>query len=165
WEDVNLDDGLVHVRGQLQWIDGKPRITPTKTTRSRRTIPLPAVTIDALRQHRVRQLEERLMLGGEWNDHGLVFTTSLGTPLDARNVRRWFTRLLEDANLPVLRFHDLRHSCATLLLAQGVAPRLIMETLGHSQISLTMNCYAHVLPTMQRESASLMDAILTATEG
>ncbi|HLZ25199.1 MAG TPA: tyrosine-type recombinase/integrase [Ktedonobacterales bacterium] len=117
----------------------------------------------ALRTHHTRQLEERLVAGEEWQEHGLVFVTMHGKPLIARNVFRSYQRLLVRAGLPHKRFYDLRHTCATLLLAQGVDPRTIMETLGHSQISLTMNTYAHVLPVLQQDAARRMNAALTAT--
>ena len=98
--------------------------------------------------------------GSEWSDSGLVFTTDTGRPLDGRNVTRLFKAILRQAELPDIRYHDLRHTAATLLLAQGVDPRTIMETLGHSQISMTLDTYAHVVPALQREAAAKMDAIL-----
>jgi integrase len=100
-------------------------------------------------------------LGSAWEDSGLVFTSPIGTPLDPRNVTREFQAMLKATGVSRVRFHDLRHTAATLLLAQGVDPRTIMETLGHSQISLTMNTYAHVLPTLQADAAAKLDAILT----
>ncbi|MBA3639920.1 MAG: tyrosine-type recombinase/integrase [Acidobacteria bacterium] len=106
-----------------------------KSARSRRTVRLPNVVVTALKAHRTRQLEERLAAGGGWTDSGHVFTTPIGTPLDPRNVTREFRALVLSAGLPAIRFHDLRHTAATLLLALGVDPRTIMETLGHSQIS------------------------------
>ena len=102
----------------------------------------------------------RLAAGGRWRDQGLVFTSALGTPLDPRNVTRQFKALLKRAELPDIRLHDLRHSCATLLLAQNVNPRVVMETLGHSQVSLTLNTYSHVLPALQQDAAMKMDVIL-----
>ena len=173
WREIDLDAGILRVTATLQRVpvmlrgpdDGgrgtRYRLEPPKTTRSRRTLPLPGMVTSALRDHRVRQLEERLAAGGAWQDGwDLVFTTTIGTPLDARNVSRAFTNLLQRAGLPRIRFHDLRHSAATLMLAQGVDARTIMETLGHSQIGITMNTYAHVLPAMQRDAADLMDAVL-----
>jgi integrase len=121
---------------------------------------LPAVAIAALRSHRVRQLETRLAAGGRWQDHGFVFASAVGTPLEPRNVTRQFKGLLTAAALPNIRLHDLRHSCATLLLAQGVNPRVVMETLGHSQVSLTPNTYSHVLPSLQKDAAAKINAIL-----
>ena len=98
--------------------------------------------------------------GKRWHDSGFVFTTPTGTVLDPRNLTREFKGVLAANNLPLIRIHDLRHSCATLLLAQGVSPRVVMETLGHSQVSLTPNTYSHVLPALQEDAASKMDAIL-----
>jgi integrase len=139
------------------------RLTEPKSHRSRRTVRMPAVVISALTSHRARQLEDRLAAGEVWADSGLVFTTPVGTALDPRNVTRQFHELLAGAGLPAVRFHDLRHTAATLLLAQGVDPRTIMETLGHSQISLTLNTYSHVLPALQADAAAKMDAILQRT--
>jgi len=90
-----------------------------------------------------------------------VFTTTLGTPLDGISVTRRFQRILREADLPRQRFHDLRHACASLLLAQGVPARVVMETLGHSEISLTLNTYSHVLPALGREAAAQMDEVLS----
>ena len=116
--------------------------------------------LTALKGHRTRQLEERLAAGGAWEDSGLVFTSPIGSTLDPRNATREFKALLRAAELPNIRFHDLRHTAATLLLAQGVDPRTIMETLGHSQISLTMNTYSHVLPALQADAAHRMNLLL-----
>jgi integrase len=103
---------------------------------------------------------QRLAAGGEWLDTGLVFTTPLGAALDDSKVRKEFKALLAKAELPTMRLHDLRHTCATLLIAQGVHPRVVMETLGHSQISITMDLYAHVTSTMQADAAAKMDAAI-----
>lgn len=137
------------------------RATEPKSVRSRRTVCLPGVVMTALKAHRTRQLKERLAAGAAWEDSGLVFTSPIGSALDPRNVTREFKALLVAAALPDIRFHDLRHTAATLLLAQGVDPRTIMETLGHSQISLTMNTYSHVLPALQAEAAARLDAVLS----
>lgn len=163
WADVDLDAGTIAVRCQLQRIDGKPQIVPLKTGKSRRTIDMPASTVAGLRAHRTRQLSERLLAGERWQDRGLVFTTVIGTPLDPGNVRKRFQLLLNGAGLPHQRFHDLRHTCASLLLAQNVHPRIVMEILGHSQIAMTMDTYSHVMPTMRREAAGLLDTLLTGS--
>jgi integrase len=123
---------------------------------------MPNTCIRALTARRTRQAEERLVAGPKWQDQGLVFTSVIGTPLDPRNVSRRFGDLCETAGIRHIRLHDLRHTCATLLLAQGVAPRVVMETLGHSGISLTMNTYTHVLPVLQRDAASKIDDLLGA---
>ena len=168
WQDVDLDAGVLSVRQTLERAGTAPLFGEPKTTRSRRTINLPDVVTAALRRHRTSQLEERLVAGQEWKDSGLVFTTTIGTPVERGRLHKTFKAMLRSAGLPNIRYHDLRHTAATLLLAQGVDPRTIMETLGHSQISLTLNTYAHVMPALQREAAAKMDAILTpsaATSG
>ena len=152
---------LADVRLRLAEVRTTVRFSEPKTTRSRRTITIPGLVVASLSAHRERQREERLAAGAKWHDSGLVFTTAIGTPLDGRNLNRVFKAILRDAGLPAIRYHDLRHTAATLLLAQGVDPRTIMETLGHSQISLTLNTYAHVVPALQREAAAKMDAILS----
>lgn len=111
--------------------------------------------------HRVRQNRERLVAGSAWKGTGHVFTTTIGTSMDERRVLNDFKKALTEAGLPERRFHDARHTAATLLLAQGVSPRTVMEVLGHSQIILTMNTYAHVMPTMLEDAADKMDAILS----
>jgi integrase len=161
WNDIDLDGGTLTVRKTLQRVDEKFVLVEPKTVRSRRTIALPSVAVNVLRTHRARQMEERLMAGALWEDDwGLVFTTATGRPLHGTNVTRTFQQLLAKSGLRHQRFHDLRHSCASLLLAQGVHPRVVMETLGHSQIALTMNTYSHVLPPLQREAAVRMDEVL-----
>jgi integrase len=160
WTDLDLDSGTLSVRKTLQRVDGDFVFVEPKTARSRRTIAVPSVAIAAVRTHRARQMEERLAAGPLWEDSGLVFTTATGRPLQGSNVTRAFQQLLARAGLRRQRFHDLRHSCASLLLAQGVHPRVVMETLGHSQIALTMNTYSHVLPPLQREAAARMDEVL-----
>jgi len=115
----------------------------------------------ALREHRIRQLEERVAAGPAWDPRWhLVFTTTIGTPIDARNLTRAFWALLARAGLPRIRFHDLRHSAATILLIQGVSPRVVMDLLGHSTIGMTLGTYSHVLPAMLRDAADQMDAAL-----
>ena len=161
-EDVELDSGVLHVRQALQRRKGGIFFVVPKSKRSRRSVAMPAVVTAALKTHRVRQLEERMVAGSRWVESGLVFTTRRGTPLDPSNVTKAFHELLVSAGLPRIRIHDLRHTAATLLLAQGVSPRVIMEILGHSQISLTMDTYSHVLPALQREAAEQMDAVLGA---
>jgi integrase len=165
WEDVDLDSGSLAVRFQLQRVKGVPQLVGPKTKRSRRTIALPEPVAEALRQHRVRQVEERLVAGSRWRgqEWGLVFTTTVGTPLDGPKVTRRFQDRLARAGLPRMRFHDLRHSAASLLLAQGVHPRVVMELLGHSDIRLTMNTYSHVIPQLSREAADKMGTALWGT--
>jgi integrase len=160
WEDVDLDAGMIRVNHALQRVDGRLRLVPPKTASSRRSVLLPPMAVEVLRQHKAAQLEDRLSVGPEWGEGDLVFTTRLGAPIEPRNATRSFKRALAQAALREIRFHDLRHSCATLLLVQGVAPRVVMEILGHSQIAVTMNTYSHVLPVLQREAAGQLEALL-----
>lgn len=173
WSDIDLEAGQLSVRHTLVPLpvamreDGGRRgsrlvLAEPKTARSRRTIALPGVVVSALREHRRTQAAERLWAGSRWTDKDFVFTSTLGTPLDSRNVTHELQRVLASAELPRLRFHDLRHTAATLLLAQGVHPRVVMETLGHSTFAMTMNVYSHVIPALGRDTADRMDALLTA---
>jgi integrase len=161
WSDIDFDTGTLRVRRASQRIPHQgTQLVETKTDRSRRTLFMPPIVISALRAHRARQAMERLAAGEHWVDLDLVFPSARGTLADGPNITHRFHRLLQRAGLPPMRFHDLRHACASLLLVQGVHPRVVMETLGHSQISLTMNTYSHVLPALQREAADRMESVL-----
>jgi integrase len=152
--------GAIHVRQTLQRVNGWLQLVPPKTARSRRTVPLPAVTLAVLREHRARMEAEAAARGAALSaaDHG--FMSAVGTPIEPRNMNRSFKRLTARARLRGVRLHDLRHTCASLLLAQGVPARVVMETLGHSAIAVTMNTYSHVLPSLQREAADRMNDLL-----
>jgi integrase len=162
WRDVDLDNDAVEVRGSLQRVPSGFVLAEPKTARSRRRVGLTPTAVAALRRHRVRQSEERLSLGGGWkNDLDLVFVDEAGAPIDASKfLRNSFAPLLKRAGLPVMRFHDLRHTAATLLLGRGVHPKIVSEMLGHAQIGITLDLYSHVTPTMQREATAAMEAIL-----
>jgi integrase len=116
--------------------------------------------VEALRQHLADQEKERITAGSLWRDSPCVFTTPIGTPTDPRNDFRQFKKLLARADLPSVRLHDLRHTAASLLLAQNVPARVVMEILGHSQIALTMNTYSHVAPEVSRAAADRMGRML-----
>jgi integrase len=161
WQDLDLEAGTLSVRHALQRLDGRTELVEPKTTRSRRNLPLSPALVAALREHRKRQLSERLWAGSRWQEADYVFTTRIGTPLDGTDTTKRFQALLAAAGVPRMRFHDLRHGAASLLLAQGVHPRVVMEQLGHSQISLTMNTYSHVVPELQREAVTKLDALLS----
>jgi integrase len=161
WRDVDLDAGTLQVRQILVRMPSGLRFGEPKTKRSRRRISLSAGARDALRHHRARQAAERLRLGPVWEDHDLVFANEIGKPLDAGNLlRRDFWRVLSKAGVPRCRFHDLRHTCATLLLQQGVHAKVVSELLGHSSIGMTLDIYSHVIPDMQQHAVSAMDAVL-----
>ena len=160
WRDVDLELGNFRINNQLQRVNHKYELVEPKTARSRRSLAIPAKIVDSLRQHKNRQLDERRRAGLAWHDTDLVFARPNGYPLSGSVVTHHFQDLLKGMGLANRRFHDLRHSCATLLLAQGVSPRVVMDVLGHSQISLTMNTYAHVLPELRREAADRMNELL-----
>jgi integrase len=157
WQDVDLEARQLHVRHALQRIDHRLQLVEPKTTRSRRTITMPATVVNALRDHRRRQQDEQRPIV---QLAGFVFAHPDGSPLEGSVVTHQFQRLLKRAGLPRLRFHDLRHSCASLLLAQGVSARMVMETLGHSNISTTMDIYSHVMPSLRQDAADAMDRVL-----
>jgi integrase len=170
WSDVDFDARTLRVNQSIQRLKTGAAsghrtalvTTETKSDRSRRTIALPESVIPGLRLQRARQAQQRLAAGLNWNGSGdLIFTNRVGNPVEPRVLDRDYKALLKRAELPTtLRFHDLRHSAASLLLAQGVHPRMIMELLGHSSITITMNTYSHILPAMARETADKMDALL-----
>jgi integrase len=160
WGDIDFTQCKLTVKHALQRVDGKLQLVEPKTDKSRRSIALPQVAVSALYAHRSQQEQEKALAGSRWMESGLVFTTTVGTAVDQRRLLTHFHAIVRTAGLPDIRFHDLRHSAATLLLAQGVHPRVVMEILGHSSISLTMNTYSHVIPVMQRAAADQMDEVL-----
>jgi integrase len=166
WSDVDLETGSMAVDHSLQRLEGKWKICPTKSRKARRTINLPTRSLEALRAHRKAQLQERIRKGqlwmgdklGECSD--LVFTNEYGLPLDETYVTKHFQRLVKATGLPHMRFHDLRHSCATLLLVQQVPMKFVQELLGHSTMKMTSDLYSHIVPEIRRETASAMDRAL-----
>lgn len=161
WRDVDLDHTSVQIQQTIQSLPGSGYIfTSPKTVKSRRKVELTNTMIGALRQHRTRQIEERFAAAGGWHELDLVFTNEVGLPIRADRLRWNFQRTLVRANLPRIRFHDLRHTAATLLLGRGVHPKIVSEMLGHSTIAITLDTYSHVTPTMQRAAAAAMDVVL-----
>lgn len=158
WSDIDMEARAIHVRMTL----GRDmELKRTKTKSSQRPIDLPELAVAALRAHRAQQAEERLALGSAWPvGSDLVFTSIVGTPLDGVNTLKTFRRFLKRHGLSRVRLHDLRHLQASLLLAAGVNPKVIQERLGHARINVTMDTYAHLMPTLQREAADVLDALL-----
>lgn len=163
WADIDLDRGTLRVAGSLNRVGGHLVRSEPKTAKSRRIVPLPGICVEAMVEHRLRQAEERAKAVW-WPDTDYVFTTKVGTPIEPRNLTRHFIALCTSAGIRQVRFHDLRHTCASLLLAQGVEPRVIMDTLGHTMIGTTMNLYAHVMPAAQRDAADRMETLLRGDE-
>jgi integrase len=165
WRDLDLDRGTLQVTATLQRTYGKEAtctLAAPKTKQSRRQITLTRAARDALNAHRARQAQERLALGPAWDGTlELVFTDPTGRPLNQIQLTRAaFYPLLQRAGLPHIRFHDLRHTAATLLLGRGINPKIVSEMLGHATISITLDIYSHVLPDMQAQAAAEMDAAL-----
>jgi integrase len=162
WSDLDLQANTLTLRKQLQRVNGQYELNAPKTVGSRRALPLLPRTVDALREHRDRQLFEKQSAGSGWlNEHDLVFTTASGAPLNARVVVSRFKALLKRAALPDARFHDLRHSCASLLAYLNVHPSVIMAILGHSTSRLTMDLYTHVDPMLLCDAADKMQGLLS----
>jgi len=175
WDDVNLETGEVQIRRQLQRVkEGTARsrlvLQDLKTEKSRRTLLLPQVCIERLKTHRTQQRQERLKTGSAWTDSGLVFTTyaprgaarKVGVALQPRNVLRALHQVLESAELPRVRFHDLRHGAASLLIAEGVELVEVCQLLGHSELRVTADLYAHLQKQTAAKAARLMDAVLNS---
>lgn len=159
WQDINFEEGLLQVRHTRSYITGHGYVeTDPKSATSKRKILLPAFVTDLLKQHRTHYLKEaRLKAGSRWQEHDLVFPNRFGGFLYPDHLRSRFYKVLEEAGLPRIHLHDLRHSAATILLSMGVSMKVIQELLGHSQISITMDIYSHVLPSMQEDMRDKWD--------
>jgi integrase len=167
WSDVDLDRAELHVavavqksRSQGLKVDAAP-----KTESGRRTVPLITVdgmnTVAVLKAHRAAQRMERLTVGPEWQDFDLVFCSAVGTPLDQSHVdRRVYAPIVKRARLPLIRFHDLRHTAATNLLAAGVPVEVVSRMLGHADVTTTLRFYRHVRPSELRRAADVMGQLL-----
>jgi integrase len=153
---VDLDAGTLTVHHQLQ----RGVLVEPKTEQARRSLWLGSEVVATLREQRRRQLEERLAAGRRWTDHGYVFASPKGQPLDASDVLHGFQRAVRRAGLPHRRFHDLRHACATLLLEQGEELAVVSKVLGHAKVGTTADVYAHLTPAMSARAAERMDTIL-----
>jgi integrase len=162
WKDVDLDRRNLSVAQTLEETKAGGLVFKTpKTERSRRTITLPAIAVDALRQHRARQAADRLRVGSLWIDHDLVCCRPDGMPLSPRQLSKTFAALSRRLKLGV-RFHDLRHTHMSHLLAAGVHPKVASERAGHASISITLDVYSHVIPGMQEDAANKIDDALRA---
>lgn len=163
WEDIDLEKHLVIVQRSVVWRTKGSGwyFSQPKTLRSNRNIPLSNLLIVDIKEHRHKQLEERLKEGSKYENHNLVFATSTGKPFMQRNIIRYFKEIIKESNLPkTLRLYDLRHTCATLLLFANENPKVVAERLGHASVTLTLDTYSHVLPTMQKAATDKLEEIL-----
>jgi integrase len=162
WEDVDLEGGRLRVRRTLTHAGKAFVLGEPKTKNSRRTIRLTKGAISALKAHLSRQLEEMERMGSVYQPGGLIFATEGGTIVNPSNLRnRSFKPLLKRADLQPIRFHDLRHTCATLLLSKSVNPKVVSEMLGHASISITLDIYSHLLPDMQEKAVEALEEMLS----
>jgi len=162
WGDLDWGNCRLHVQRQLLRIPNEGLVfSEPKSKAGRRVIVVGKATIDKLRTHQTLQQKERQFAGDRWQESDLIFPSTIGTPMEPRNVIRHFKDTLREAFLPNVRFHDLRHTAATLMLQQGTHPKIVQERLGHASISLTLDTYSHVIPTMQEEVAAKIDELLT----
>ena len=171
WQDVDFTSGTLQVRRILSRVPtslpGREHVyveAEPKTKQSRRNVTIAPFALDVLKQHRIRQLEAKLKAGADWQDHDYVFCTLMGSHLNPNHVVEELKKLLRQAKLPDIRFHDLRHSAATLLLAAKIHPKVVQEILGHTQISTTMDIYSHVLPGMQEDAMGKLHDALSRRE-
>jgi integrase len=160
WVDIDVEAGTLRVNHALNRVDGTLVLAEPKTERSRRILPLPRHVREALSAHRDRQAFARAAAGDRWQERSFVFASTIGTPLQPRNVLQAWYKLLKRAGLARRPFHVTRHTAASLLIADGVPLRVVMEVLGHSQISTTANTYGHVFAEALREAAEAMDRAL-----
>jgi integrase len=165
WIDLQWQSGILYVRRQIQnvpgqsWSFGEP-----KTRAGRRTIRLGEGTLQALRLHRQRQLLQKAAMGEHWKELDLIFPSSVGTPLHPSNMRKDYNRVLDAAGIPRIRFHDLRHTAASLMLNHGIPVIVVSKILGHSKPSITLDIYGHLYQEMQSEAAQIMDRLVTPVE-
>lgn len=155
-----MDSGLISVRQTCQWLPQQGFIfRQPKTHRSAQPVTVAKGTVERLRQHRVRQLEDRLAAGLGHQDSDLIFANALGEPIHPNSLRDAWAKVAAEAGLQ-LRFHDLRHAHASLLLQQGVHPKIVSERLGHSGVGITLDTYSHALPGLQAEAAARLGDLL-----
>jgi integrase len=163
--DVDLDRGRLTVRQALHRVDGHLRLDSVKTDASVAVLPIPATLVRILSAHRHRQREERIAVGSRWRDTGLVFTTAQGGFIEPRNANRMFHDVCKKANVPQLRVHDLRHSCATLVFTMGVQPATVQRILRHSSITVTTGTYVEVIEAVQRDALDSMGSLFSVESG
>ncbi|MEI4622112.1 site-specific integrase [Bacillus cereus] len=154
WRDCDLEQAKVSIRQTLARVDGKLVFQEPKTKGSKRRITITEEVISALKKHRSEQNKYKLLLGPGYIDNDLIVCTEDGKPIDPRNLLRHFARMKKETNVPELRFHDLRHTHATILLLLSENPKVVSERLGHSRVDITLDIYSHVLPDMQENAAN-----------
>ncbi len=161
WSDVDLDDGTLRVHQTVQRVAGQLHLLDAKTEDSEAVLPLPEVTWLTLLEHQERQAAERQRLAGVWHEHGLVFPSERGTPMEPTNLSRAFARLREAAEVPGVRLHDLRHTVVSLLMELGVPPHVVQAIARHADVKVTMKVYAHANLDAMRQALGKLDGRLS----
>jgi integrase len=162
WPDLEWETGNLRIHRQLQRVHGRGLIfSEPKTAAGRRLIAIGPTTLKKLTEHKERQDIERQGYTEEWQELKLIFATSQGSPIGPRNLYRKFKSIIKSSGLPDIRFHDLRHTCATMMLQSGVNVKVIQTALGHSSVTITLDTYSHVMPGMQTEAAQMVDNLIT----
>lgn len=166
WSDINFLTGSIMIQRQVQWEDhpqeGKPRFffKKPKSKKSSRQIPIGTETLNRLKQQRQQVTMQKMVNADKWQDLDLVFPNLVGNPVDPNNLIKEFRKLLLSVNLPKIRFHDIRHTCATLLLLKNVHPKVVSERLGHSDIRITLQTYTHAVPSLQNEASQIIEDLM-----
>jgi integrase len=160
WGDIDLKRSRLSIQRAVTVVDYEIRLSEPKTSRGRRSVSIDPTTAAVLAAHRKRQLEERMAWGPAWQDSGYVFTTEDGRVLHPQRVTLIFKRLAQEAGLPPIRLHDLRHTAATLALTAGIHPKVVSERLGHATIGITLDTYSHVGEGLQEEAASKVAGLI-----
>lgn len=161
WRDVDLDAGRLSVVHTITTVGGVPVEGDTKTNKSRRRIALDQVTVEVVKDHRKRQVQERLLAGPLWTDTGYVFTNEDGSALHPDRYSRWFSTLVKKAGVPRIRLHDVRHTNATIALEAGVHPKVVSERLGHATVGITLDLYSHVSPSIDAAAAETIAGMVS----
>jgi integrase len=165
WSDLDTMEKTLRVERQLERPNSQGSMfAPPKSKAGIRTLSIGSTTNQVLLEHYEGQESERSVAGERWQDHELIFTTSKGTPINPRNLLRDFKRLLAELDLPEITFHELRHTCASILLKRGIPLIDVSRLLGHSRPSITLNIYGHLIPSLQAETAEKIDVILAPVE-
>lgn len=161
WEDLDLTTQRAQIRQTYIVVNDRAEFSTPKTSRSRRSIFLDSSTVSVLREQRKRQLEDRLSAGGTYTESDLIFTSENGSPVHPQTLSDTFVRRVRAAGLPRIRFHDLRHTYASLALSAGVHPKIVSDRLGHGSISITLDTYSHVLPEIGDREAMRVAEMVT----
>lgn len=160
WSDTEFEASRLSVRRSLAVVNGRQVESDPKTRRGRRSVSFDAATLTALRQHRVEQAALRLALGPSFRDHDYIFPSESGKARHPDSVTKRFETLRRRAGLRRIRFHDLRHTHATLALQAGIHPKVVSERLGHARVSVTLDTYSHAVPTLEAAAAEKVSALI-----